>query len=117
MDNNEQTADIPAWLQLYLAKKPSTKARLPNVKPVGRPSRVVPAKQTSVWFSAGDREIVDTWQEYLGTLSNQTVSIGEVLSLLARICRDRLEVLGGEDQFDDLTEFTLAMIGENHSEQ
>jgi hypothetical protein len=110
MAENEHTPNIPAWLQLYLAKSPQSRTRIPHIKPVGRPSRLVPAKQTSIWLTAGDREIISSWQKYIKSLTGQSISIGETLSLLARICKDRLDALGGQDQFQNLSELVLAMV-------
>ena len=103
--------DQPAWLQLYLARRARQPTLLPVAKPAGRPRRSVPMKQTSLWFTAGDRELIGRWQDYLTKLVGSSVPLGETVAILARICDDRLNALGGERQFEDLTSFTLQMIG------
>jgi hypothetical protein len=74
-------------------------------------------KQTSMWFSSGDRELIGKWQEFLGSLTNHSLSMGETVAILARISSDRLKALGGEERFGDLDEFTLGMIGENSEDE
>ena len=103
--------DQPAWLQLYLARRASQPSLLPVAKPVGRPRRSVPMKQTSLRLTAGDRELISRWQDYLTQLTGNSIPLGETVAILARICEDRLAALGGEGQFKDLTSFAVQMIG------
>jgi hypothetical protein len=74
-------------------------------------------KQTTLWFSSGDRELIGEWQEFLGSLTDHSLSLGETVAILARISSDRLENLGGEENFSDLAEFTLKMIGEDSKDE
>ena len=107
--------DQPAWLQLYLARRARQQTLLPVAKPVGRPRRSVPMKQTSLRLTAGDRELLARWQDYLTQLAGSAMPLGETVAILARICEDRMAALGGEGQFADLTGFALGMIGEPES--
>lgn len=68
-------------------------------------------KQTSLWLPTGDRDLIGNWQEYLGELSGSSLSLGDTVAILARICADRLASISGDEQFEDLTDFTLKMIG------
>lgn len=117
MAETKTPGDIPAWLQLYLAKNTRSSGRSPNIKPIGRPARPVPAKRTTIWLTAGDRSVITAWQDYFASLTDRNMSIGETLSILARICNDRLDLLGGREGFDDLTELTLSLIGKDNEEQ
>ena len=100
----------PAWLRLYLARRARQPTLLPIHQPAGRPRRRVPMKQTTLWLTAGDRDLVARWQGYLKDLAGGSISLGETIAILARICDDRFNTLGGERQFKDLTDFTLQMI-------
>lgn len=104
--------DLPAWLRLYLATRAGQPPQPASSAPVGRPKRSVPMKQTSLWLPTGDRELIGNWKDYLSELSGNSLSLGDTVAILARICADRLASIGGDDQFEDLTDFTLKMIGE-----
>jgi hypothetical protein len=110
MDTNE-IEKLPAWLQIYLAKHARAQTPAINAKPVGRPARAIPARRTSLWLTAGDRKIIEEWQEYVGRLTGKTISIGDTVALLTRVCDERLAVLGGKEQFSNIADLTLALIG------
>jgi hypothetical protein len=74
-------------------------------------------KQTTLWLPAGDRELIGNWKDYLGELTGQSLSLGDTVAILARICADRLTSIGDNSQFEDLADFTLKMIGENEEQQ
>ncbi len=112
-DKKDPHGDLPAWLRLYLATRAGQPSQPSTSAPVGRPKRAVPMKQTSLWLPTGDRDLIGNWQEYLSELSGGSLSLGDTVAILARICADRLASIGGDEQFEDLTDFTLKMIGEN----
>jgi hypothetical protein len=116
MAKNSNAEDMPAWLQLYLAKHARSAPPVVDINPVGRPSRPVPAKRTTVWLTAGDRKVIDDWQEYFKELTGKSISIGETISLLARICNERLLSLGGQGAFESIADLTVELIGSGKSE-
>ncbi len=116
MAKNANTDDMPAWLQLYLAKHARSAPPVVDVNPVGRPSRPVPAKRTTIWLTAGDRKVIDDWQNHFKQLTGKSISIGETISLLARICNERLNALGGQQAFESIADLTVALIGAGKSE-
>lgn len=59
----------------------------------GRPRLNVATYQTSMTLSKGDREAIDFWQEYLSTLLNRKLSMGETVGFLARACQERLSLV------------------------
>jgi hypothetical protein len=119
MSENKQNEGAPAWLQLYLTRHMPKDSQPAIPGSVGRPSREVPVTRTTIYLTAKDKKILSTWQKYFGSLiGKEKVSIGEALSLLIRICDDRLIAVGGKGQFDDITELTRVMIsgGEKSSD-
>ena len=116
MAKNSSTEDMPAWLQLYLAKHARSAPPVVDINPVGRPSRPVPAKRTTIWLTAGDRKVIDDWQSHFKRLTGKSISIGETISLLARICNERLISLGGQQAFENIADLTVSLIGSGKSE-
>jgi hypothetical protein len=81
----------------------SRHAKPPKKEPIGtgdrgRPRLNVATSQTSMTLSKGDREAIDFWQDYLSSLLNRKVSMGETVGFLARACQERLNVVSKPDQ-------------------
>ncbi len=59
----------------------------------GRPRLNVATYQTSMTLSKGDRESIDYWQDYLSTMLNRKLSMGETVGFLARVCQERMNLV------------------------
>jgi len=116
MAKHANSEDLPAWLQLYLAKHARSAPPVVDINPVGRPSRTIPAKRTTIWLTAGDRKVINEWQKHFGQMMGKSISIGETFSLLARICNERLTAMGGLEAFESMADLTVALIGADQEE-
>jgi hypothetical protein len=102
--------NTPAWVKLVNARLSRAAPKAEPISDVGRPPRSLPAKKTTVYLTSGDRSAIDFWQKYISELSGRQISIGEVMGMLARAAQDRLNLLGGKEQFQDIEMVLMALI-------
>lgn len=100
----------PAWVQLYEAR--SRTAEL-NVRAPGRPPAPIPRRKVGITLSQGEIHELADWQEKLSVILRRTVSTGETVGILVRICTGRLSRMEITSSPRNLTELVEAMVGEN----
>jgi len=104
-----QNPNRNAWVQLYEAR------RIPNeqeVRSPGRPPGVVPRRKVGLTLSQGEITELETWRERFSSLLHRSVSAGETLGILSRICTNRYNRLPDAEEIDTLVELVEKLIGE-----
>jgi len=98
-----------AWVQLYEAR------RVPNEqegRSPGRPPGIVPRRKVGLTLSQGEITELENWRERLSGLLNRSVSAGETVGILTRICTTRYTHLKDAEEIDVLAELVEKLIGE-----
>lgn len=98
-----------AWVQLYEAR------RVPNeqeIRSPGRPPSVVPRRKVGLTLSQGEITELENWRERFSELLHRSVSAGETLGILTRICSNRYNRLDNPEEIGSLAELVEALIGE-----
>lgn len=98
-----------AWVQLYEAR------RIPNEqegRSPGRPPGIVPRRKVGLTLSQGEITELENWRERLSGLLNRSVSAGETLGILTRICTTRYNHLKNPEDIETLVELVEKLIGE-----
>jgi hypothetical protein len=99
-----------AWVQLYEAR------RVPNeqeVRSPGRPPSVVPRRKVGLTLSQGEITELETWRERISELLHRSVSAGETLGILTRVCSNRYNRLDNPEGIESLAELVELLIGEH----
>ncbi len=105
-----QNANRNAWVQLYEAR------RVPNeqeIRSPGRPPSVVPRRKVGLTLSQGEITELENWRERISSLLHRSVSAGETLGIITRICSNRYNRLDNPDDIGTLAELVELLIGEN----
>ncbi len=72
-----------AWVQLYEARRvPSEQEQ----RTPGRPPGIVPRRKVGLTLSHGEIAEIDLWQKRFSELLHRSVSAGETVGILTRIC-------------------------------
>lgn len=98
-----------AWVQLYEAR------RVPNEqegRSPGRPPGMVPRRKVGLTLSQGEITELENWRERLSGLLHRSVSAGETVGILTRICTTRYTHLKDAEEIDVLAELVEKLIGE-----
>lgn len=104
-----QNPNRNAWVQLYEAR------RVPNeqeVRAPGRPPGVVPRRKVGLTLSQGEITELENWRERLSGLLNRSVSAGETLGILTRVCTNRYNRMDDAEDIQTLAELVERLIGE-----
>ncbi|MHC1732948.1 MAG: hypothetical protein AB9888_13095 [Bacteroidales bacterium] len=78
-----------AWALLH----ETTSQKIRSSLPTGRPPRSSPTRKSTVHLTTGDEEAIRQWQAYFSSALDKKVSLGETFGLMARILRERAELL------------------------
>lgn len=98
-----------AWVQLYEAR------RVPNeqeIRSPGRPPSVVPRRKVGLTLSQGEITELENWRERISGLLHRSVSAGETLGILTRVCSNRYNRLENPEEIGSLAELVELLIGE-----
>ena len=96
-----------AWVQLYEAR------RVPNEKESrtpGRPPGVVPRRKVGLTLSHGEIAEIEVWQKRFSNLLHRSVSAGETVGILTRICSARFARMGDEKDIKALAQLVEALV-------
>lgn len=111
MSADRPASDLPAWVQLYMARRQAPPPA--RTRPRGRPRRLVPReKKTAFRLTEAEWKELRAWKERLTRLLGRQVSYGETAGILARICSARLDRLDLETPPATLAELVDRMVGE-----
>ena len=108
---NPKTPRPSAWLELYTVQK----SRAPRPAPAagrGRPPRIGALKQLHSYISEADEELLVGWRDRFARLTGKTITLGETVGLLARICNNRIEMLGLKGDPDSIEALVGLLVGE-----
>lgn len=86
-----------AWVQLYEARRVSSE---PEVRSPGRPPGIVPRRKVGLTLSQGEITELEHWQERFSSLLHRSVSTGETVGILTRICTTRFTRLKADNEID-----------------
>jgi hypothetical protein len=111
MVSNKKKRLSYAWIELYQARKNSQNLEKVSSSAIGRPNRALPAKKTTVYYTAGDEEAIQGWQIVFTRLLGRKPSMGETSAILARICSDRREALGLDEIPTSFPELISRLVG------
>jgi len=99
-----------AWVQLYEAR------RVPNeqeVRSPGRPPGIVPRRKVGLTLSHGEVAEIEVWQKRFSELLHRSVSAGETVGILTRICSARYNrILGDEKEYKVLTQLVERLVSD-----
>ena len=104
-----QNPNRNAWVQLYEARRIPAE---PEGRSPGRPPGIVPRRKVGLTLSQGEITELETWRVRFSGLLNRSVSAGETLGILSRICTARYNRLEDLEGIDSLGELVEKLIGE-----
>jgi hypothetical protein len=104
-----QNPNRNAWVQLYEARRVPNE---PETRSPGRPPGIVPRRKVGLTLSQGEITELENWRERFSQLLHRSVSAGETVGILTRICTTRLSHLKEADNVDALTVLVERLIGE-----
>jgi hypothetical protein len=99
-----------AWVQLYEARRvPSDQ----EVRSPGRPMGTVPRRKVGLTLSHGEIAEIDVWQKRFSELLHRSVSAGETVGILTRVCSARFNRYIGEDkEFKALSQLVERLVND-----
>ena len=104
-----QNPNRNAWVQLYEARRiPSD----PEGRAPGRPPGIVPRRKVGMTLSQGEITELENWRERLSGLLRRSVSAGETIGILTRVCTTRYSRLQDQDDIVSLAQLVEKLIGE-----
>ena len=104
-----QNPNQNAWVQLYAARRvPSG----PEGRSPGRPPGIVPRRKVGMTLSQGEITELENWRERFSRLLHRSVSAGETLGILTRICTNRYSRLPDPEDIETLGQLVGQLIGE-----
>jgi hypothetical protein len=98
-----------AWVQLYEARRIPNE---PEVRSPGRPPGVIPRRKVGLTLSQGEITELETWRKRFSEMMHRSVSTGETVGILARICTSRFTRLKDQGGMEDLTALVEKLVGE-----
>ena len=84
-----------AWVQLYEARRVPSEQQ---VRSPGRPPGTVPRRKVGLTLSHGEIAEIEVWQKRFSDLLHRSVSAGETVGILTRVCSARFNRYIGEDK-------------------
>lgn len=104
-----QNSNRNAWVQLYEARRIPSE---PEGRSPGRPPGIVPRRKVGMTLSQGEITELENWRERLSALLHRSVSAGETLGILTRICTTRYARLQDQEEIETLAQLVERLIGE-----
>jgi len=98
-----------AWVQLYEAR------RVPNEqesRTPGRPPGIVPRRKVGLTLSHGEIAEIEAWQKRFSDLLHRSVSAGETVGILTRVCSARLARMGEDKEFKALAQLVERLVSD-----
>jgi hypothetical protein len=98
-----------AWVQLYEARRvPSEQEQ----RTPGRPPGIVPRRKVGLTLSHGEIAEIDLWQKRFSELLHRSVSAGETVGILTRICSARYNRLGDAKDLRALAQLVEKLVSD-----
>jgi hypothetical protein len=104
-----QNPNRNAWVQLYEARRVPNE---PETRSPGRPPGIVPRRKVGLTLSQGEITELENWRERFSALLHRSVSAGETVGILTRICTARFSRMRDEEEVDALTALVERLVGE-----
>jgi len=104
-----QNPNRNAWVQLYEARRIPSE---PEGRAPGRPPGIVPRRKVGITLSQGEITELENWRERLSGLLRRSVSAGETIGILTRVCTTRYSRLQDQDDIVSLAQLVEKLIGE-----
>ncbi len=104
-----QNPNRNAWVQLYEARRVPSE---PEGRSPGRPPGIVPRRKVGMTLSQGEITELENWRERFSGLLQRSVSAGETLGILTRICTNRYTRLQDPEDIETLGQLVEKLIGE-----
>lgn len=101
-------ANRNAWVQLYEARRVTSE---PEMRSPGRPPGIVPRRKVGLTLSQGEITELEHWRERFSNLLHRSVSLGETVGILSRICTSRYNRMGLESEEGDLVDLVERLVG------
>ena len=98
-----------AWVQLYEARRIPNE---PEVRLPGRPPGIIPRRKVGLTLSQGEITELETWRLRLSDILHRSVSTGETVGILARICTARYARLKDTGNAEELSALVEKLVGE-----
>ena len=98
-----------AWVQLYEARRVPNE---PEIRSPGRPPGIVPRRKVGLTLSQGEITELENWRVRFSGLLHRSVSTGETVGILTRICTARFSRMRDEEEIDALTALVERLVGE-----
>lgn len=98
-----------AWVQLYEARRIPSE---PETRSPGRPPGIVPRRKVGLTLSQGEITELETWRQRLSDILHRSVSAGETVGILTRICTTRFNRLDDQDEIAALAQLVEKLVGE-----
>lgn len=98
-----------AWVQLYEAR------RVPNEqesRTPGRPPGIVPRRKVGLTLSHGEIAEIEAWQKRFSDLLHRSVSAGETVGILTRVCTARFTRMGEDKEFKALSQLVERLVSD-----
>jgi hypothetical protein len=98
-----------AWVQLYEARRvPSEQEQ----RTPGRPPGIVPRRKVGLTLSHGEISEIETWQKRFSDLLHRSVSAGETVGILTRICSARFNRMGDQKDVKALAQLVERLVSD-----
>jgi hypothetical protein len=104
-----QNPNRNAWVQLYEARRVPNE---PETRSPGRPPGIVPRRKVGLTLSQGEITELENWRERFSGLLHRSVSTGETVGILTRICTARFSRMRDDEEVDALTALVERLVGE-----
>jgi hypothetical protein len=104
-----QNLNRNAWVQLYEARRVPNE---PETRSPGRPPGIVPRRKVGLTLSQGEITELENWRVRFSGLLHRSVSAGETVGILTRICSARFSRMKGEEDVDALVALVEKLVGE-----
>ena len=98
-----------AWVQLYEAR------RVPNEqesRTPGRPPGIVPRRKVGLTLSHGEIAEIESWQKRFSDLLHRSVSAGETVGILTRVCTARFNRMDENKEFKALAQLVERLVSD-----
>lgn len=98
-----------AWVQLYEARRvPSEQEQ----RTPGRPPGIVPRRKVGLTLSHGEIAEIETWQKRFSELLHRSVSAGETVGILTRICSARYNRMNDQKEVRALAQLVEKLVSD-----
>ncbi|MBP9041723.1 MAG: hypothetical protein KBF64_08125 [Anaerolineaceae bacterium] len=104
-----QNPNRNAWVQLYEARRVPNE---PEVRSPGRPPGIVPRRKVGLTLSQGEITELENWRERFSRMLHRSVSTGETVGILTRICTARFARMKDDEGMEALAALVERLVGE-----